>query len=132
MIYGGELACIYGCAGCGDCSDVCPAGAICVEMGVARVDPKTCIGCGACVKTCPKHIISMEPVCAEVAVLCSNKDKGAVARKACTNACIGCKKCQMNCEAGAITVKDNLASIDYSKCTSCGKCREVCPTKCIH
>jgi NAD-dependent dihydropyrimidine dehydrogenase PreA subunit len=26
---------------------------------------------------------------------------------------------------------DNLAGIDYNKCTSCGECVKVCPMKCI-
>ena len=30
-------------------------------------------------------------------------------------------------KSGAITVKDFLAEIDYSKCTNCGKCVEKCP-----
>jgi len=28
-------------------------------------------------------------------------------------------------------VEDNLAKIDYSKCTGCGKCAEKCPQKII-
>ena len=28
-------------------------------------------------------------------------------------------------------VKDNLAVIDYEKCTSCGMCVEVCPVHCL-
>ncbi|MDD7740449.1 MAG: 4Fe-4S binding protein, partial [Lachnospiraceae bacterium] len=45
--------------------------------------------------------------------------------------CIGCKKCEKNCPAGAITVKDQRAEIDYSKCTNCGLCAENCPRHCI-
>ena len=63
-----------------------------------------------------------------VAVMCHNKDKGADARKACKNACIGCKKCEKLCENGAVSVKENLAAIDYEKCTGCGACAEGCPT----
>ena len=51
--------------------------------------------------------------------------------EACETGCIGCKKCEKNCPAGAITVTDFCAHIDYSKCTNCGKCREVCPRGCI-
>ena len=40
-------------------------------------------------------------------VMCSNKQKGADAKKACKNACIGCKKCEKTCPNGAITVIDN-------------------------
>ncbi|MBQ9104072.1 MAG: 4Fe-4S binding protein [Clostridia bacterium] len=29
-------------------------------------------------------------------------------------------------------MQDNLAVIDYSKCTGCGICADKCPKKCIH
>ena len=64
-------------------------------------------------------------------VMCSNKQKGAEARKSCKNACIACKKCEKACPYGAITVTDNLAVIDYEKCTFCGACTDVCPTGCL-
>jgi ferredoxin len=65
------------------------------------------------------------------AVMCSNTDKGADARKACKNACIGCMKCKKVCPHDAITVTNNLAKIDYDKCEGCGACAEVCPTGCM-
>jgi len=131
MVYGGPNACKYSCLGCGDCAAACPVDAICVVDGIAHVNRKICIGCGLCAERCPKGIIELAPRIAKVAVMCSSCDKGAVARKKCKNACIGCKKCELNCPEKAITVKDNLANIDYTKCTSCGKCAEVCPTGCI-
>ena len=60
-------------------------------------------------------------------VRCVNKDKGAVARKACSVACIGCGKCVKTCPFEAITLENNLAYIDYNKCKSCRKCEEACP-----
>ncbi len=131
MLYGGTGACQFGCLGLGDCAAVCPSDAICLADGVARVQTSRCIGCGLCKQTCPKQIIFMVPQEASVAVLCSNKQKGADARKACQNACIGCKKCEKACPHGAITVTDNLAQIDYTKCESCGLCVDVCPTGCL-
>ncbi len=128
MLYGGPELCKYGCVGCGDCVKSCPVGAITVEKELARVDPLKCIACGACVKSCPKGIISLVEENVAVAVACSNKEKGAVARKHCMNACIGCKKCEKVCESDAVKVVDNLAVIDYSKCTHCRKCAEACPT----
>ncbi len=131
MLYGGTNSCRFGCLGLGDCAYVCPANAICLADGIAHVDTSRCLGCGLCMHTCPKHIISMLPQEAGTAVMCSNKQKGADARKACKNACIGCKKCEKNCPNGAITVTDNLAVIDYTKCTNCGLCISQCPTGCL-
>ena len=66
-----------------------------------------------------------------VLVTCSNKEKGATARQKCSNACIGCKKCEKNCPSEAIKVVDNIATIDYSLCTGCGECAQNCPVGCI-
>ena len=66
-----------------------------------------------------------------VLVTCNNKEKGAIARSKCSNACIGCKKCEKNCATGAIKVENNLAIIDYSLCNKCGVCAENCPVGCI-
>ena len=131
MLYGGPSACHYGCLGCGDCAAACPMDAICLEDGIARVDTRRCVGCGMCVKTCPKGIISMIPQETQVANYCSNKDKGAVARKTCKNACIGCMKCEKVCPSGAIKVVENLATVDAKKCTGCGACAAGCPTGCL-
>lgn len=131
MIYGGANSCRYGCLGFGDCAAVCPADAICLEDGIARVDTSRCLGCGICVNACPKRIISIIPQEAETVVMCSNTQKGADARKSCKNACIGCKKCEKTCAREAITVKNNLAVIDYTKCTNCGDCVKECPTGCL-
>lgn len=131
MLYGGENACQFGCLGFGDCAASCPADAICMADGIARIDTIKCLGCGLCTTICPKSIISMMPQNTSTVVMCSNKQKGADARKACKNACIGCKKCEKACPQGAITVKDNLASIDYNKCVNCGICVGECPTGCL-
>ena len=132
LAYSGDKLCTFACLGYGDCVNVCPEGAISIENGVARVNPKKCIGCGICTRTCPNSIIHLIPDVSRVVVECSSRAKGAETRKACTNGCIACGKCEKNCPHDAIHVVDNLASIDYSKCTGCGKCAEVCPVHCIH
>ena len=131
MSYNGDKFCTYACLGYGDCVAVCTRDSISIENGVAKVDPDKCMGCGACTRACPNKIIHMVDTVSRVKVLCSNHDKGAVTRKACTNGCIGCKKCEKTCKYGAITVDHDLAVIDYEKCVGCGECAEACPVKCI-
>lgn len=129
--FGGVSGCSYGCMGIGDCVNECDYNAITICNGAAHIDPDLCKACGKCAKACPKSLIDIVPYSEKKIVRCRNADKGAFTRKVCTAGCIGCMKCQKNCEAGAITVSNFLAVIDPEKCTNCGKCAEVCPSKCI-
>lgn len=136
-LYAGDTACPFGCLGCGDCVSACQFGAISMdpETGLPVVDETKCTACGACAKACPKHIIELRnkgPRGMRVYVSCANKDKGGIARKACTAACIGCTKCAKVCPHEAITIADNLAYIDFTKCRLCKKCVAECPTGAIH
>lgn len=128
---GGSKHCRNACLGQGSCMDVCAFGAISVTDGLAFVDEDKCVGCGACVGICPHNVIELIPLTAKVMVNCSNEEVGKAANKHCKASCIGCKMCERVCESGAITVTENNASIDYTKCTSCGKCVEKCPKKVI-
>jgi len=56
---------------------------------------------------------------------------GRIAREACVKACIGCKRCEKECQYGAIHVENGFAHIDPDKCTRCGACAKVCPCGCI-
>ncbi len=131
LLYSGPLECKYACLGFGDCAKACDYSAITVVDDLATVNSQLCLGCGKCADACPKGIISIVPATHTARIACSNKEKGGVARKKCTDACIGCMKCMKVCEFDAITVHDNLATIDVNKCTGCGKCADVCPDKCI-
>lgn len=136
-LYSGDTGCSYGCLGCGDCVAACQFDAIHMnpETELPEVDQDKCTACGACAKACPKNVIELRakgPRNMRVFVSCINKDKGAVARKACKAACIGCGKCFKACPHGAITVENNLAYIDFTKCKLCRKCVVECPTGAIH
>lgn len=129
--YQGRGSCSHACLGFGDCVTVCQYDAIQIVDGIAVVDPIACGGCGMCAKVCPNSLIHIVPKASHVFVGCSSTDKGAFTRKICQMGCIGCKRCEKTCEFGAVTIENNLASIDPEKCTNCGACIEVCPTRVI-
>lgn len=128
---GGAKTCSYGCLGFGSCVKACPFDAIHIIDGIAVVDKEACKSCGQCVAACPKHLIDIVPYEAEHLVQCNSKDKGKTVMAACSTGCIGCKICEKNCEFDAVHVTDNIAVIDYEKCTNCGVCAEKCPKKVI-
>ena len=131
-LYGGPKTCSFACVGLGDCTKVCKFDAIHIVDGVAKVDKDKCTGCGACANICPKQVIMIDvggprkPV-----VMCSNKDKGAVANKLCTTSCIACGMCERTCKFDAIHVVDGVAKVDKDKCTGCGACANICPKQVI-
>lgn len=135
-LYAGDTGCSFGCLGLGDCVAKCEFDALHINpaTGLPEVDEEKCTACGACVKACPKMIIELRkkaPKGRKIYVSCVNKAKGAVARKACKVACIGCGKCAKVCAHDAITVENNLAYIDSMKCKMCRKCVVECPTGAI-
>lgn len=128
----GTKNCDWGCIGFGDCEHACPFDAIHVrEDGLPFVDIEKCTGCGICVSACPQHIlatIGSEKVGAIALCSCRNPKKSVI-MKNCKRGCIKCMKCERVCETKAIKVTDGIPVVDYSLCTSCGKCIEECPTK---
>ena len=128
----GLLDCAFGCLGLGSCVNVCKFDAIHInDNGVAEVDRTKCTHCMQCAAICPRHVIVDMPYNMGILIPCASKDKGAVSKNNCSISCIGCKLCEKSCPHGAIVVKNNVAVIDYDKCTSCGICVTKCPRKLI-
>lgn len=135
-LYSGETGCQYGCHGFGDCVVVCNFDALHMDpfTGLPVVDDLKCTACGACVKACPRNLFELRKRWKgekKIYVACMNEDKGGLARKHCSVACIGCSKCFKVCPHDAILMKNNLAFIDSDKCKLCRKCVPECPTEAI-
>lgn len=136
MVMSGGSGCPDGCLRFGDCVKVCKFGALSLDekTGLPVIDYLKCTSCGACVKRCPRGLFEIRPIADNslVYVACRNHQKGAVARKNCTAACIACGKCaKINPQ---ITVENNLAYIPATVAP-----REFgeelangCPVKAIH
>ncbi|MBW2989771.1 Fe-S cluster domain-containing protein [Candidatus Woesearchaeota archaeon] len=125
-------SCSYGCIGLGDCVKSCKFDALKIgDDGLPVVDREKCVGCGACVKACPNSLFKLVPKDKNIHVLCSSKDLAKDVIASCSVGCIACKACERACPEDAIHVNGNIAEIDYSKCTQCGKCVIACPMNII-
>lgn len=136
LVLGGQKECRYGCLTFATCVRACPFGAIVMTAeGFPRVIEEKCTACGICVRVCPKQLFDLiphDPDQAKIFVACSSKDIGRVVLNVCPVGCIACRKCEKACPHGAMVVVDNLARIDYAKCTGSLECAAaVCPTKVI-
>ncbi len=132
LALGGQKECSFGCLGFGTCERICPFGAIKMsEHDLPIVDAEKCKACNKCIAACPKKLFSLIPANAAVVIACKSYDLGKNTKAVCPVGCIGCKLCEKACVFDAISVNNNLAVIDYAKCTSCGKCVSVCPMKTI-
>ena len=135
-LFAGESGCPNGCLGCGDCVAACQFEAMFMDTksGLPVIIEDKCVSCSACVKACPRNIIEIRlkgKKNRRIYVNCINKEKGAISKKNCSVACIGCGKCLKVCEFEAITIDKNLAYIDAEKCKLCRKCVLECPTGAI-
>ncbi|MBN1405918.1 MAG: RnfABCDGE type electron transport complex subunit B [Candidatus Omnitrophica bacterium] len=132
LVFGGYKACKYACLGFGDCERVCPFLAIKIgDDNLPHINNEKCTGCGKCVQICPKAVLVLTPQKKNYHIECNSKDKGPQVMKACKVGCIACGKCAKSCPVNAIFIEDNLAKIDYNKCSNCGECFKVCPTHAI-
>jgi uncharacterized protein len=48
-----------GCKGCGTCVEHCPADAITIEDGKAKINSEKCIGCADCIAVCPYKAVNI-------------------------------------------------------------------------
>lgn len=131
LVQGGPKSCPYACVGFGNCVAACKFDALVMKDGLPRIIESRCVSCRACEKACPRGVIKIQPKSQVVYVKCSSKDPGRLVNKMCKVGCIACKLCEKACPIGAIKVVDNLAVIDYTKCTYCGECAKKCPKKAI-
>ncbi|MBU0547317.1 MAG: RnfABCDGE type electron transport complex subunit B [Candidatus Omnitrophica bacterium] len=132
LVLGGQKTCVFSCLGFGTCQKVCPFGAISMSVeSLPVVDKIKCLSCNKCVLACPKKLFSLVSVSSSVYVSCSSHDLGRDVKAICPVGCIACRLCEKACKFDAIHIIDNLAVIDYRKCTSCNECVKVCPAKTI-
>ncbi|MCH5321276.1 MAG: RnfABCDGE type electron transport complex subunit B [Eubacterium sp.] len=124
-------SCKFGCLGFGSCAKVCDQRAIRIIDRKAVVDESLCIACGKCLRVCPHDLIEIVPANSKHRVQCSSLARGKDVRNSCTAGCIACGLCWKNCPEDAIVFENNIAKIDYSKCTQCGTCVDKCPRKII-
>lgn len=132
----GKTGCPNGCLRLGDCVRNCPFGAIEMDSqtGLPVVNPDKCTSCGACIRICPRGLYEIRSRGKDgimVYVACSNKQKGAIARKNCKAACIACMKCSKICPE--IKIENNLSNIPacISAATYGAELANVCPTGAI-
>jgi len=132
LVLGGQKSCVFACLGFGTCQKACPFGAISMSAeSLPVVDEIKCRSCNKCVLACPKKLFSLVSVSNSVYVACNSHDSGRDVKAVCPVGCIACKLCEKACKFDAIHVIDNLAVINYNKCTSCKECVKVCPVKTI-
>ncbi len=130
---GGGKACSWGCLGLGDCDVSCDFDAIHMDThGLPVVDEDKCVACNDCVVACPLDLFSLQPVSHQLWVACKSLAEGDQALAECEVACTGCARCASDAPDGLISIKDNLATIDYSRNRLASKLPiQRCPTGAI-
>lgn len=113
---GGGKACAWGCLGLGDCEVACTFDAITMSaQGLPVVDEERCTACNDCVVVCPLDLFSLHPVSHHLWVACKNLQEGDAALAECEVACNACGRCALDAPNGLVTIRNNLAVVDYDK-----------------
>ncbi len=130
---GGGKACSWGCLGLADCEQSCDFDAITMDRnGLPVVDEEKCVACNDCVVACPLNLFSLEPVSHRLWVACKSLAEGDEVLADCEVGCTGCARCVADAPDGLITIKNNLAAVDYSKNALASKLPiQRCPTGAI-
>jgi len=115
IVAGGAKKCSWGCLGLGDCQRICTFDAITMNAdGLPEVDADKCTACNDCVEECPKGLFELMPVTQKLIVQCKSLLEGDLAEANCSVACTACSRCVADAAPGLITIKDNLAVVNYS------------------
>lgn len=113
---GGGKACAWGCLGLADCEESCDFDAIHMNrFGLPVVDEDKCVACNDCVEACPLDLFELHPVSHKLFVACKSLAEGDDALADCAVACTGCARCAVDAPDGLISIKNNLAVVDYDK-----------------
>lgn len=133
LVSGGEKSCTWGCMGLADCQQVCSFGAITMDRyGLPHVKADLCTACGDCVDVCPKDLFSLQPLSHQLWIACKSLDNADEAEADCEVTCTACGRCAADAPEGLITIRNNLAVIDYSNNGLASKSAiERCPTGAI-
>jgi ferredoxin len=115
LVGGGGKGCPWGCLGLGDCKVACSFDAIVMNVdGLPVVDIDKCTACGDCVDACPRALYVIEPLSHHLLVQCRALVAGDEARALCAVACDACGRCAQDAAPGLVTMKNDLAVVDYA------------------
>jgi len=132
LVAGGGKGCFWGCLGLGDCERVCDFDAISMsDHGLPVVDEDLCTACNDCVEICPKDLFSLHPVSHRLWVACKNLEAGDELLEDCEVACTACGRCAVDGPPGLVTMRDNLAVVNYDGPHATRKPIARCPTGAI-
>jgi Na+-translocating ferredoxin:NAD+ oxidoreductase RNF subunit RnfB len=131
QVCGGGKGCFWGCLGLGDCAEACDFDAIRMDAHqLPVVDEARCTACGDCVDACPKDLFSLHPVSHRLWVACKSLEAGDELLEDCEVACTACGRCAMDAP-DLITMRDNLAVVDYGRPHDTRVPIQRCPTGAI-